>query len=104
MKRLAFVFTQPPHTTSSGREGLDALLAASAFSEDIQVFFVGDGVFQLLPDQKPAEILCRDYVATFGVMSLYDIEVCWGLRAGLLTFRCELRHKLDKILNNAMLC
>ena len=74
MKRLAFVFTQPPHTTSSGREGLDALLAASAFSEDIQVFFVGDGVFQLLPDQKPAEILRRDYVATFGVMSLYDIE------------------------------
>ena len=67
MKRLAFIFTQPPHTSSAGREGLDALLAASAF-------FVGDGVFQLLPNQKPAEILCRDYVSTFGVMPLYDIE------------------------------
>ncbi|TBL74708.1 sulfurtransferase complex subunit TusC [Obesumbacterium proteus] len=74
MKRLAFIFTQPPHTSSAGREGLDALLAASAFSEDIQVFFIGDGVFQLLPNQKPAEILCRDYVSTFGVMPLYDIE------------------------------
>ncbi|MEZ2697341.1 DsrE family protein, partial [Hafnia alvei] len=42
MKRLAFIFTQPPHTSSAGREGLDALLAASAFSEDIQVFFIGD--------------------------------------------------------------
>lgn len=52
MKRLAFIFTQPPHTSSAGREGLDALLAASAFSEDIQVFFVGDGVFQLLPNQN----------------------------------------------------
>ncbi|MBW7981323.1 sulfurtransferase complex subunit TusC [Enterobacillus tribolii] len=74
MRRLAFVFTSPPHTTSAGREGLDALLAASAFSEDVRVFFVGDGVFQLLRDQKPAQILARDYVATFGVMPLYDIE------------------------------
>ncbi|UCQ40935.1 sulfurtransferase complex subunit TusC [Edwardsiella piscicida] len=74
MKRLAFVFTQPPHTTSAGREGLDALLAASAFCEDIAVFFIGDAVFQLLPDQQPAAILARDYVATFGVMALYDIE------------------------------
>lgn len=74
MRRLAFVFTSPPHTTSAGREGLDALLAASAFSEDVWVFFVGDGVFQLLPNQQPAQILARDYVATFGVMALYDIE------------------------------
>lgn len=74
MRRLAFVFTSPPHTTSAGREGLDALLAASAFSDDVRVFFAGDGVFQLLRDQKPARILARDYVATFGVMPLYDIE------------------------------
>ncbi|AOV95703.1 tRNA 2-thiouridine(34) synthase TusC [Edwardsiella hoshinae] len=73
-KRLAFVFTQAPHTTSAGREGLDALLAASAFSEDIAVFFIGDGIFQLLPDQRPDAILARDYIATFGVMALYDIE------------------------------
>ena len=38
MKRLAFIFTQPPHTSSAGREGLDALLAASAFSEDIRLY------------------------------------------------------------------
>ncbi|WP_216782205.1 sulfurtransferase complex subunit TusC [Candidatus Profftia tarda] len=73
MKRLAFVFIQPPHTTSAGREGLDALLAASAYSKDIQVFFLGDGVLQLMPDQKPNEILCHNYVVTFAVMSIYDI-------------------------------
>lgn len=74
MKRLAFVFTQAPHTSSAGREGLDALLATSAVSEDIQVFFVGDGVFQLLPNQKPGVILSRDYISTFSVMALYEIE------------------------------
>ncbi|WP_256744534.1 sulfurtransferase complex subunit TusC, partial [Cronobacter sakazakii] len=46
MKQVAFVFTQAPHGTSAGREGLDALLAMSALTEEIGVFFLSDGVFQ----------------------------------------------------------
>lgn len=48
MKRVAFVFSTVPHGSSSGREGLDALLATSALTEDLGVFFIGDGVFQIL--------------------------------------------------------
>ncbi|WP_435928785.1 sulfurtransferase complex subunit TusC [Dryocola sp. BD613] len=77
MKRVAFVFKSAPHGTSAGREGLDALLAASALSEDIGVFFVGDGVFQIVPGQQPDKILSRDYIATFRVLPLYDIEQCY---------------------------
>ncbi|UDG81577.1 Protein TusC [Candidatus Profftia lariciata] len=73
MKRLAFVFIQSPYTTSAGREGLDTLLAASAFCKDIRVFFIGDSILQLLPDQKPDKILYYNYTATFAVMPLYDI-------------------------------
>ncbi len=60
-----------------GREGLDALLATSALTEDIGVFFMGDGVFQLLAGQQPQAILARDYIATFKVLPLYDIETCY---------------------------
>ncbi|WP_437215495.1 sulfurtransferase complex subunit TusC [Pectobacterium sp. LFLA-215] len=77
MKRVAFVFTHSPHGSASGREGLDALLAMSALTEDIGVFFVGDGVFQLLPQQQPDQILMRNYIATFGVLPLYDIDSCY---------------------------
>ncbi|WP_268596057.1 sulfurtransferase complex subunit TusC, partial [Escherichia coli] len=63
MKRVAFVFTHGPHGGTSGREGLDALLATSALSEDVGVFFVGDGVLQLLPGQQPEKILARNYIA-----------------------------------------
>lgn len=77
MKRVAFVFTSAPHGSSSGREGLDALLATSALSEDIGVFFVGDGVFQLLAGQTPDAVLARDYISTFKILPLYDIEKCW---------------------------
>ncbi|MBG6246885.1 MULTISPECIES: sulfurtransferase complex subunit TusC [Symbiopectobacterium] len=77
MKRIAFLFTHAPHGDASGREGLDALLATSALSDDIGVFFIGDGVLQLLPDQQPDTILMRNYIATFGVLPLYDIERCY---------------------------
>ncbi|WP_413727601.1 sulfurtransferase complex subunit TusC [Sodalis sp. RH19] len=73
MKRLAFVFTHGPHGDASGREGLDALLAASALTDEIGVFFIGDGVLLLLPQQRPAEILARNFIPTFGVLPIYDI-------------------------------
>ncbi|CQH59666.1 sulfur relay protein TusC [Yersinia enterocolitica] len=74
MKCVAFVFTQGPHGNSAGREGLDALLATSALSENLGVFFLSDGVLQLLPQQQPEKILARNYIATFGVLPLYDVE------------------------------
>lgn len=77
MKRIAFVFSTMPHGSASGREGLDALLATSALTEEIGVFFIGDGVFQILQGQKPDVILARDYIATFKLLGLYDIEQCW---------------------------
>lgn len=83
MKRVAFVFTRPPHGTSAGREGLDAVLAAAAFGCHLSVFFVGDGVFQLIGGQKPEKIRARNYIATFGVFSLYDIELCYVCSASL---------------------
>lgn len=83
MKRIAFIFTSTPHGSAAGREGLDALMATSALSDDIGVFFIGDGVFQLLADQRPAAILARDYIATFKVLPLYDIEECWVCQASM---------------------
>lgn len=56
MKRIAFVFSTAPHGSASGREGLDALLATSALTEALGVFFISDGVFQLLPGQN--QTLC----------------------------------------------
>ncbi|MDR3432965.1 MAG: sulfurtransferase complex subunit TusC [Rouxiella aceris] len=82
-KKVAFVFTQGPHGSSAGREGLDALLATSALSEDIGVFFVADGVLQLLPGQQPEKILARNYIATYGVLPLYDVDQCFVCEASL---------------------
>ncbi|KFC04949.1 TusC family tRNA 5-methylaminomethyl-2-thiouridine synthase [Trabulsiella guamensis ATCC 49490] len=83
MKRVAFVFSTAPHGSASGREGLDALLATSALTDEIGVFFVGDGVLQILDGQHPQTVLARDYIATFKLLPLYDIEQCWTCAASL---------------------
>ena len=84
MNRVAFLFTQAPHGSSAGREGLDAVLATGALSEDIALFFIGDGVLQLNREQQPESILARDYIATFGVLALYDIDQCFVCQESLL--------------------
>lgn len=74
MKKIGFVFRSHPHSSAKGREGLDALLAASAYSENIAVFFIGDGVTQLIANQKTDAIYSRGYAPAFKLMDLYDIE------------------------------
>ena len=74
--KLAFLFRTAPHGNAISREGLDALLAATAFcdEEDIGVFFIGDGVLNLLDGQNPELLLQKDFIRTFKLLDLYDIE------------------------------
>jgi len=77
--KLAFLFRTAPHGNAISREGLDALLAATAFcdEEDIGVFFIDDGVLNLLDGQNPELLLQKDFIRTFKLLDLYDIEQCF---------------------------
>lgn len=86
MKQIAFIFTQAPQGSSLGREGLDAVLASAVLCEPSQIglFFIHDGVLQLLPDQQPQQILARAYSETFKLLTLYAIDRCYLCEAALL--------------------
>lgn len=77
--KLAVLFTQSPFGSAISREGLDALLAASAFcdEEDITILFLNDGVFNLLANQQPNEILQKDHIVTFKLIELYELTECF---------------------------
>ena len=74
--KLAFLFRTAPHGNVISREGLDALLAATAFcdEEEIGVFFIDDGVLNLLDGQNPELLLQKDFIRNFKLLDLYDIE------------------------------
>ncbi|MXP51288.1 sulfurtransferase complex subunit TusC [Pantoea sp. SoEX] len=74
MKSVAFVFSHMPYGTSSGLEGLNAALAVGRLNKNLGIFFIGDGILQLYPDQHPEIILNRHYYSTFYVLKLYGIK------------------------------
>lgn len=111
--KLAFVFTESPFASSASREGLDALLAATAFvdEEQIGVFFIGDGVLNLYP-QQPHLLSQKDIQAAFKLLDLYEIEQrysaqeAWqsvGLDAeqGIIQTQCVTLEKLLHTLADA---
>ena len=91
MIKLAFVFRHSPHGSSVGREGLDALLAATAFCDenDIAVFFMDDGVFNLLSNQQPELLLQKDFISGLKLLDLYDIKRRYVCRRSLQRFGLE---------------
>ncbi|XBC38667.1 MAG: sulfurtransferase complex subunit TusC [Buchnera aphidicola (Melaphis rhois)] len=74
MKNIAFIFYRVPYGVSLSREGLDAVLSISMVNQNISIFFIGDGVFQLMKNQNPECILSHNYVSSFGVLPFFEIN------------------------------
>ena len=74
MTRIALINKTPPYTTSHGQESLDLALAGGSFGQDISLFFIEDGVWQLLPGQSPDNIEHKNYSKTFSALEFYDVE------------------------------
>ncbi len=73
-KKILVVSSHAPYGKSTARESLDAVLAASAYEQDLQLLFVGDGVFQLLKQQDTSATGAKNLAATLPVLPLYDIN------------------------------
>ncbi|WWO99979.1 MAG: sulfurtransferase complex subunit TusC [Candidatus Dasytiphilus stammeri] len=93
MNPIAFVFLHSPHGTSSGREGLDVVLATAAITNEIGLFFIGDGVLQIYPSQKPDQILSRHYVKSFKILEIYDIKYIYVCGMSLIQRGINLKTK-----------
>ena len=73
-KKIGIINRQAPHGSSTAREALDLTLAISAFNESLSVFFIGDGVYQLLAKHQADLILQKDFQPMLLMLELYDVE------------------------------
>lgn len=74
IKKLLFIFSKPPHSTLASKEGIDAVLTASAFGQDVSLLLLGDGVFQALNNQNPSSLPAKNTAATFTALEMYGVE------------------------------
>jgi tRNA 2-thiouridine synthesizing protein C len=73
-KKIGIINRCSPHGSAQGRESLDLTLAMSAFNESLSLFFIGDGVYQLLDGHTPDESLQKHFQPLFKMLDLYDVE------------------------------
>lgn len=74
MSQIAIINKSAPYGNSSGQESLDMALAMSNFAQDVSLFFIEDGVLQLLTSQSPTTIDAKAYFKAFKALEFYDIE------------------------------
>ncbi|NRA71741.1 MAG: sulfurtransferase complex subunit TusC [Gammaproteobacteria bacterium] len=74
MKTLAVLNSSAPFGNDNFRESIDLLLANASYDRPVALFFYGDGLYQLIPNQQPVQVDAKDISKMFGLLDLYDIE------------------------------
>lgn len=82
-KKILFISRHAPYGSSTAKEALDAVLAASAYDQNLSILFMDDGVFQLLPDQNAHAIAQKSFAAMLPVLPLYGVDHIYVHQASL---------------------
>ena len=72
--KIMFVMRKPPHGSIYAYEGLEVVLIAAAYEQDVSMMFIGDGVLSLKKGQDTTELGIKGFMKTFGVLDGYDVE------------------------------
>lgn len=73
-KKIGITLRHAPYGSDLAQEALDATLAMGLFGQQITLFFLADGVFQLLKSQSSSDIHQKSVEKQISAFELYDIE------------------------------
>lgn len=73
-KKLLFISRHAPYGSSLAKDAIDAMLAASAYGQDLSLLFMDDGVFQLLAKQESSDIQQKNFASMLSALSFYDLD------------------------------
>lgn len=74
MSSIAIINQSAPYGTSHAGESLDIAMIAGTFGQDISLFFLGDGVFQLLQEQNPENKGVKSLSKMMKSLVFFDVE------------------------------
>ena len=94
---LAIVNTKAPFASANGKESLDVALIMGSYEQPTSLFFIGDGVFQVIEQQNPDSIQIKDYLKTFAALEFYDIENLYVCQDSLIKRNLPEQFNVDNI-------
>ncbi|QCI26932.1 sulfurtransferase complex subunit TusC [Buchnera aphidicola (Thelaxes californica)] len=68
---FSILFSSAPYGNNFSREGLYTSLILTSLDKFINLFFVGDGIFQLLKNQQPQTIRIYNHTSSFKIFKMY---------------------------------
>ena len=74
VKKFMFVNRKAPYGTVYALEGLEVVLIAAAFDQDVSMVFADDGVFQIKKEQETSGINMKNFSPTLRALEGYDVE------------------------------
>jgi tRNA 2-thiouridine synthesizing protein C len=70
--------SQAPYSTSAPIDALEAALAASNIGLKVVYMFIGDGVFQLIHEQRNIEISHKSVYKKLTALPLFDVDLLFA--------------------------
>ena len=74
IKKFLYLNRRAPHGTIYALECLDVVLVGAAFSQDVSMVFMDDGVYQLKKGQDTSELGVKNFSKAFRALEMYDVE------------------------------
>ncbi|WP_343128554.1 sulfurtransferase complex subunit TusC [Buchnera aphidicola (Kurisakia onigurumii)] len=74
MKSFCVLFVHPPYGSNIVREGLNFSLNIFSYTSNINIFFLGDGIFQIIKNQYSEKIYCNNNSFNFSFFEKYHVK------------------------------
>jgi len=106
-KKLLFISRHAPYGSSIAKDALDAVLASSAYDQQLSLLFMDDGVFQLLANQSSDGIGQKSFSAILPVLPLYEINSIYVHYESLLKRQITINELVIdsvQIIDSAAIC
>ncbi|MEM0952690.1 MAG: DsrE family protein [Pseudomonadota bacterium] len=72
--RTLLILRRPPYDSGRNKSAVDMALALTVFDIPVDMLFLGDGVWQLLPDQEVKVTPAKSMQKTLASFPLYDVD------------------------------
>lgn len=97
MASLAIVNSSAPFANGGAQEALDLAMVAGTFGQQTALFFVDDGVFQLINGQHGKHVGRKNLTSQFGALEFYDIDQLFVCANSLKQRNIDARDLLDDL-------
>ncbi|NVK57957.1 MAG: DsrE family protein [Alteromonadaceae bacterium] len=83
MATITVLLTQAPYGQQRAADGIEFALASTNYGYECRVIFAGEGVYQLLASQAPAQQ--KNHLKQVNVMPFYDIDDIYVCERSMLS-------------------